>query len=83
MIQSLSMIDPVMLIQYIQVQLRVHPFSRTPGRKGPTPSHQRIEDGKSVEVYVVVGGAFHRHGNVGEFGQTVGTNDGSTFTWYL
>ena len=39
MIQSLSMIDPVMLIQYIQIQLRVHPFPRTPRRKGPAPSH--------------------------------------------
>lgn len=70
-----SRVDPVMPGQHILVESRIHSLPRPPGRERPSPSHERVENSKGVEVGIEVGGALAGQDHMGEVRERVGTHD--------
>ena len=60
-------IDPVILVQHVEIKSRVHSLPRSSCRKGTSATHHGIQDGECKEVWVIIWGRLHANGNVDEF----------------
>ena len=60
-------VHPMVMVQDIGIQPRVHAFAGTSGGKRPTSAHQHVEHAKGDEIGVLMGNAFQTNRHMGQF----------------